>query len=87
MDNKSSGKLSVKYKGKAYKRYKVGSSPREKKEQKKTGDEKLVLCECGADFGKYHSLGCDMEQCPICKRQLLSCGHGTLFETKDAKCR
>lgn len=81
------GKTSVKYKGKTYRRYKAGYSPRDRRYQKEEGDPKAYLCECGAQFGKYHELGCDLEQCPICKGQLLSCGHGYLFETDKAKCR
>ena len=81
------GKTSAKHKGKTYKRYKAGYSPWDKEEQKKTGDPKVFLCECGVEYGQSHKLGCDLEQCPICKRQLLSCGHGTLFETKGARCR
>jgi len=79
------GKTSVKYKGRTYKRYKAGYSPWDREEQKKTGDKRAFLCECGADYGQYHVLGCDLEQCPICKEQLLSCGHGRLFETSTAR--
>lgn len=30
--------------------------------------------DCGIQRGGYHHLGCDMEPCPRCRRQLLSCG-------------
>jgi hypothetical protein len=30
--------------------------------------------DCGAPRGGFHHRGCDMEQCPRCRRQLLSCG-------------
>lgn len=30
--------------------------------------------DCGIRKGGFHHLGCDMEQCPRCRRQLLSCG-------------
>ena len=75
------GRTSVKHKGRTYRRYKAGYSPGDREEQKLTGDPKAFLCECGAKYGRYHELGCDLEDCPICKRQLLSCGHGALFET------
>ena len=51
--------------------------------QKELKDPKYFACECGADFGEYHVLGCDCEDCLICKKQLLSCGHMELFETKE----
>ena len=81
------GKTQVRYEGKLYKRYKAGYSPWDREFQKEERDPKVFLCECGANYGQYHELGCDCEQCPICKDQLLSCGHGTLFETPNARCR
>lgn len=36
--------------------------------------EKGARCgDCGARFGYYHHPGCDMEACPKCGNQLLSC--------------
>jgi ribosomal protein S27E len=33
-----------------------------------------VKCgDCGVKFGGYHHPGCDMEECPICHKQLISC--------------
>lgn len=88
-DEKPIGKTSVRYKGKLYRRYKTGYSPEDRQYQKESHNPKAFFCECRGteEFGKYHFLGCDGEQCPICKRQLLSCGHGPLFETKYAKCK
>lgn len=31
--------------------------------------------DCGARPGRLHRLGCDAEVCPVCRGQLLSCGH------------
>lgn len=30
--------------------------------------------DCGVQVGGFHHLGCDMQRCPRCRRQLLSCG-------------
>jgi len=77
-----SGKTSVKYQGKLYRRFKAGYAPTDKKMQKELKDPKFFACECGTEWGKYHDLGCDCEDCPICGGQLLSCGHGPLFLVK-----
>jgi hypothetical protein len=40
--------------------------------------------DCGvADLG-YHHLGCDLEDCPRCRRQLISCGCGWLDEDTES---
>lgn len=35
--------------------------------------DSIRCCDCGAKIGHYHHSGCDIEICPICKGQLLSC--------------
>ena len=30
--------------------------------------------DCGAKRGQYHHANCDVEQCPVCGGQLISCG-------------
>lgn len=30
--------------------------------------------DCGIQSGGFHHLGCDLEDCPRCHRQLISCG-------------
>lgn len=37
--------------------------------------------DCGARRGAFHHLGCDMEPCPTCRRQLISCD---CYRTWDA---
>jgi hypothetical protein len=41
--------------------------------------------DCGAQKGGFHHLGCDMEPCPRCRRQLLSCGCPDVPDDDDAQ--
>ena len=39
--------------------------------------------DCGCEEGELHELGCDMERCPFCGEQLISCACSiNLFEGK-----
>lgn len=40
----------------------------------KYGDESGDCHDCGVEKGGYHHPGCDIEQCPVCNGQLISCG-------------
>jgi hypothetical protein len=40
--------------------------------------------DCGVDDRGYHHLGCDLEDCPRCRRQLLSCGCAWLDEDTES---
>ncbi len=51
--------------GKFYKREKVGDEGWVE-EGGRCGD-------CGAKYGHYHHPDCDIERCPICGMQLISC--------------
>jgi hypothetical protein len=33
----------------------------------------MVCHDCGAKEGELHELGCDMERCPVCNIQAISC--------------
>lgn len=39
------------------------------------GDEDAVCGDCGAKYSEQHLAGCDVERCPVCGLQLISCGH------------
>jgi hypothetical protein len=53
-------------KGETYKRIKYG-------EEEDNTDIQSRCHDCGAKRGHYHHFRCDVEQCPRCKGQLLSC--------------
>ncbi len=38
--------------------------------------EKKKCHDCPAEPGELHEPGCDVEQCPVCGFQAISCGHG-----------
>ena len=41
----------------------------------KAKDRLTHIChDCATPYGRLHHLGCDMERCPLCGGQLISCG-------------
>ena len=34
-----------------------------------------ICHDCGVGYGENHKENCDMERCPLCGKQLISCGH------------
>lgn len=48
----------------------------------KPDDKKQKCHDCGVKHGEAHHPGCDMERCPACGGQLISCG---CLDQKKAK--
>lgn len=42
------------------------------KEQRKDPNHRCH--DCGVKAGQFHHPGCDVEECPLCHHQLISCG-------------
>jgi hypothetical protein len=34
---------------------------------------RLRCFDCGVSAGGFHHLGCDMQRCPLCRRQMMTC--------------
>lgn len=60
----------LKIQGKVFKRFLYDDAER------KCGD-------CGAVAGEYHYIDCDMERCPKCKCQLISCDCGDIYLVEE----
>jgi len=58
-------------------RFKYGESIWEKEGEKEYGSAVVnqPCHDCGVTRGFFHVTGCDFEQCPICRQQLLGCSH------------
>ncbi len=62
--------------GKRYKRIKSGDAG-----DYAYNDGRDNIChDCNVGVGQYHHFGCDLERCPICREQLISCD---CFTDKD----
>lgn len=60
-------------KNKKLERIKLGAEYHYRSEYENVDD--LEICsECCAKLGEYHLVGCDMELCPVCYEQVISCG-------------
>ncbi len=70
------GKLLIK--GKLYSPIKVGD-PGDWYE----GREHAECGDCGAKYGEQHLPGCDIERCPACGLQLISCDCGKVYDVEE----
>lgn len=50
------------------------------------GDGENPTCgDCGCHLGEQHLVMCDIERCPCCGLQLISCNCGVIYELDDEK--
>ncbi len=59
---------------KRYERIKFGDEPKILGIDEYPGYYDIACHDCDAVVGLYHTLGCDVEICPRCHKQLISCG-------------
>ena len=65
-------------KGKLYNPVKVGDDG-----DWYAGEPNSRCGDCGHKYGEIHMEGCDIERCPACGRQMLSCDCGPVYKVDD----
>lgn len=65
-------------KGKLYEPVKVGD-----KGDWYEGEPDRTCGDCGHKYGEVHMEGCDVERCPACGRQMLTCDCGPIYKVED----
>jgi hypothetical protein len=70
LDTDSCDCFSIEINGKTYNPIKYGEEKRWPKPQ----DNNHRCHDCGIKPGGYHHPGCDVEECPACHGQIISCG-------------
>ena len=51
------------------------------------GEPGATCGDCGEAYGKQHLPQCDVERCPLCGGQLLSCDCGPVYDVEDERRR
>ena len=65
--------------GKTYERIRYGT-------EDGRGNPGEICHDCGCHYGEYHHFGCDVERCPDCGGQLISCDCKDVYVLSPGRC-